>query len=179
MDLATRLTLRDDFTRPDDAPHRQVGARARDAVAAGTYRHAMRLLTVPQPMAAVLAAPGLHGRPVVDRRFTADYRGRIVLVAGDLDRSVMGDPLVRSTLADSGLDVDTLPRRGTAVALATLIDCHQAAGACCAPWGTTYAAFFHLVLDDIRPLTRSLQLPARPGLTPLDGKEHAAVVTAL
>lgn len=139
----------------------------------------MRLLTVPQPTAAALSAPRLHGRPVVNRRFSAEYRGRLVLVGGHLDRSLLQDPLLVSTLADSNVDVNDLPRAGTAVALATLIDSHLSAGACCAPWGTTSPAFFHLVLDDVRPLTGAVGLPLRPGLSPLDPKEHAAVLTAL
>lgn len=137
----------------------------------------MRLLTVPQPMATVLAMPTLHGRPVVNRRFPASYRGPLVLVAGVLDRSALRDVLLASTLADSGLDPGDLPTL-RAVAVAMLVDCHQAAGACCAPWGSTSASFFHLVLDDVRALRETAALPARPGLSELDAKERAAVLTA-
>lgn len=136
----------------------------------------MRLLTVPQPMGTVLSTPGLHGRPVLNRRFPASYRGRLVLVAGYVDRSSMLDPMVRAMLADA--DPAELPTEA-AIAVATLVDCHQAAGACCAPWGTTSSAFFHLVLDEIRALRTPVRLPLRPGLSELDAKEHAAVLTAL
>lgn len=139
----------------------------------------MRLLTVPQPTAALLAVPGLHGRPVVNRRFPASYQGRLVIVAGELDRSLLADPLLKSTLVDSGVDIEQLPRL-TPVAVATLVDCHQAAGACCAPWGTTSSSFFHLVLDDVRPLARRPRgLTARPGLSELDAKQRAEVLTCL
>lgn len=138
----------------------------------------MRLLTVPQPTASVLAVPGLHGRPVINRRFAASYTGPVVLVAGYLDRSQLRDPLVSSTLADSGLTADTLPTEA-AIAAAILIGCHRADGACCAPWGVTSASYFHLVLDEVRPLRDPVKLPLRPGLTPLDAKEHARVLTAL
>jgi hypothetical protein len=140
----------------------------------------MRLLTVPQPMGTVLSRPGLHGQPVLNRRFPVTSRnlGPVVLVAGYLDRSSMADPLVSSTLADAGLAPEQLPTEA-AVAVAVLVDCHQAAGACCAPWGSTSASFFHLVLDDIRPLRAPVRLPLRPGLSELDAKEHAAVLTAL
>ena len=140
----------------------------------------MRLLTVPQPMGTVLAVPGLHGKPVINRRFPVTERnlGPVVLVAGYLERSSLLDPLVVSTLADSGHTVDDLPTEA-AIAVAVLIDCHQAAGACCAPWGTTSASFFHLVLDEVRPLREPVRLPLRPGLSALDPKERAKVLTAL
>lgn len=140
----------------------------------------MRLLTVPQPMGTVLSTPGLHGRPVLSRRFpvTARNYGPVVLVAGYLDRSQLLDPLVVSTLADSGLRADDLPTEA-AIAVAVLVDCHQAAGACCAPWGTTSSSFFHLELEDVRPLREPVRLPMRAGLTPLDAKERARVLTAL
>lgn len=139
----------------------------------------MRLLTVPQPMAAVLTAPGLHGKPVVNRRFTASYTGPVVLVAGDVNRAALHDPLVASTLTDSGLDLDQLPGRGRALAVAILLDCHLAAGACCAPWGNTSPSWWHLVLHEIRPLVRQPLLQARPALTALSGKEYAEVLTSL
>lgn len=139
----------------------------------------MRLLTVPQPMATVLSAPGLHGRPVVNRRFPAPYRGRLVIVAGGLDYSVTADPLLRSTLTDSGLTLDTLPTYA-AVAVATLTDAHQAAGACCAPWGSTSPSWFHLVLDDVEALVAPVRgMSARPGMPEVTPKEHAAVLAAL
>lgn len=156
-----------------------VPVTARDAVAPAPYRHAMRLLTVPQPRLAVLTVPRPIGKPVIDRRFPASYRGRLVLVAGELDRSQLIDPFLVSILDDAGLAAEELPTGGRAVALATLVDCHPAAGACCAPWGTSDRAFFHLVLDDVTPITGPLRLPLRPGLTRLDAKEHAKVLTAL
>lgn len=139
----------------------------------------MRLLTVPQPTASVLAVPGLHGIPVVNRRFLSPYRGRLIIVAGGLDYSVTGDPLLRSTLADSGLDVDTLPTYA-AVAVATLADSHPAAGACCAPWGSTSPSFFHLVLANVQALTRPVRgMSARPGMPEATPREYAEVVTCL
>lgn len=140
----------------------------------------MRLLTVAQPTAALLTVDNLVGHPVVNRRFPVTDRsfGPIVVVAGPLDRSLLSDPMLCSFIVDSDLHVDDLPTSG-AVALATLIDAHPSAGACCAPWGTLAPSWFHLVLDDVRPLARPVKLPGRPGLTALDPKEHAAVLTAL
>jgi hypothetical protein len=141
----------------------------------------MRLLTVPQPRLAVLTVPRPMGKPVIDRRFpvTARNLGPVVLVAGELDRTQLIDPFLASTLDDAGLTPDELPTGGIATARAILVDCHQAAGACCAPWGTSDRSFFHLVLDDVRPLATPVTLPLRPGLTRLDAKEHAKVLTAL
>lgn len=140
----------------------------------------MRLLTVAQPTAALLTVDNLVGHPVVNRRFPVTDRnfGPVVLVAGPLDRSLLGDAMLRSFIADSGQDIEELPTSG-AVALATLVDAHPSAGACCAPWGTLAPAWFHLVLDDIRPLTRRARIPGRPGLSALDAKERAEVLTCL
>lgn len=141
----------------------------------------MRLLTVPQPTGTILSLPGnFHGKRVLNRRFPVTERsyGPVVLVAGYLEPSSLADPLVRSTLAAAGLRADDVPTEA-AIAVAVIVDCHQAAGACCAPWGTTSSSFFHLELDDIRPLRVPVKLPMRAGLTPLDAKERARVLTAL
>jgi hypothetical protein len=134
-------------------------------------------------MATVLSVPGLHGRPVVNRRFPVSYRGRLVIVAGGLDYSVTADPLLRSTLADSGLDIEQLPTYA-AIAVATLVDSHQSGGlpgcpASCVPWGSTSSSFFHLVLDDVRALARPIRgWSARPGMPEATAKEHDAVLAA-
>lgn len=141
----------------------------------------MRLLTVPQPTGTILSLPGnFHGRRVVNRRFAVSDRkyGPVVLVAGYLDPGSQDDPLVRSTLTAAGLAAKDVPTEA-AIAVAVLVDCHQANGACCAPWGSTSSSFFHLELEDIRPLREPVKLPLRAGLTPLDAKEHARVLTAL
>lgn len=134
---------------------------------------------MPQPWASLMSLPGdLHGRRVESRRWPTDYRGRLVLAADGTDHSVLADPLVASTLADSGLEVAELPRWG-AVAMATLTDCHPADGACCAPWGKVGRPWFHLVLADVVPLTRPARVSTRPGLRKLEAWEQAEVLTSL
>lgn len=129
-------------------------------------------------MASIVAAPGqFHGVRVVNRRFPASYRGRLVIVAGRVDRSFLRDPLVASTLTDSGLDVDQLPVEH-ALGFAELIDCHPAAGACCAPWGNTSSSWFHLVLDGIRALATPVRMSIRPGLPEPTRREHNELLAA-
>lgn len=134
---------------------------------------------MPQPWASLMSLPGhLHGKRVDSRRWPTPYRGRLVIAADGTDHSVLADPLVASTLSDSGLDAADLPRWG-ALSMVTLVDCHQAIGACCAPWGRTTGSWFHLVLEDPVPLRRPARVSTRPGLRLLEAWEQAEVLTSV
>jgi hypothetical protein len=130
-------------------------------------------------MAAVLTVGGGHGRPVVNRRFPATYRGPLAILAGGLDYSVTGDRLLVSTLADAGLQVDTLPTYAV-IARAELVDSHRAAGPCCRPWGSTSPSYFHLVLADVRALSEPVRgFVPRPGMPEPTTREHNAILAVL
>lgn len=138
----------------------------------------VRALTVKQPWAWAIA----HGGKTVENRSRgAAWRGTLLIHAG-ASWSARGDsdPRVLAAWQAAGLPtvegrVSMWPKHaplGVVVAVAELVDSHPDAG-CCRPWGESeYAegagrlrtAVHHLVLEDVRPLPRPLQVRGALGL---------------
>jgi hypothetical protein len=126
----------------------------------------LRAITVRQPWASAIA---IGGKSPENRGRNTGLRGEIAIHAGlTLDYAGADDPQVIRVLGPNPLaDVVT----GAIVAVAELVDCHDAeqpllAGAtCCWPWGQRFhndGVAFHLVLADIRAL--AVPVPCRGAL---------------
>lgn len=115
----------------------------------------MRSITVRQPWTSAIA---LGEKTIENRGRNTSLRGEIAIHAGlALDYVGADDPRVIRVLGSEPL-ADAVT--GAIIAVAELIDCHEAetpipAGAtCCWPWGERHnnGRAFHLVLADVRAL---------------------------
>lgn len=127
----------------------------------------MKAITVRPPWARCIA---VGAKTIENRGRNVTYRGEIAIHAGkSADMAGDRDPRVIRQL---GQDPRVGAAVGAVVAVADLVDCHEAQqvtlGACCGPWGDrTYNGqpAFHLVLDNIVMLSRpvycrgALQVP--------------------
>lgn len=153
------MAARDVSALPDDTLMAAVGGMlaaveppAPIDTAALTYD--WRALTLRQPWATWVA---LKAKPTENRTRKTDRRGPVLIHAGlGFDEDAwhrVGVPRKLPLL-------HSLPA-GAIVAVASITDCHEAAG-CCAPWGEAGPGVWHWVLDDVRGLPQPV--PARGAL---------------
>lgn len=141
----------------------------------------IRCITVRQPWAFGIA----HlGKSPENRVRTTSYRGPLGIHAGKAWDAAGGqDSRITSRCGALRPDDDRIVY-GAVIALAQLVDCHEAIGGCCLPWGdrsfTTLGSgptvVFHLVLDYVRPLAEPI--PAR-GQLGLPWRPDAALLADL
>ena len=128
----------------------------------------IKAITVRQPWASCIAHLGPSGKRVENRGRPTSHRGPVAIHAGKTaDLLADTDPRVTHLF---GRDPRVGMPVGAVIAVAQLVDCHQAAGRCCAPWGEAHymtggkmLPAFHLVLADVRRLDRPV--PARGALS--------------
>lgn len=126
----------------------------------------MRAVTVRQPWAGCIAA---GAKPVENRGRLVRYRGEFAIHAGlAVDSAAYDDPRVQDVILGNP---DFRATTGAIVAVADLVDCHEAAPGtyaavtCCQPWGDigyNYGPAFHLIMADIRTLPQPV--PCRGAL---------------
>lgn len=141
------------------------GCRARlvdEAARLGAGNVTMRALSVRQSWAGLIAAVetlGTEAKGTENRSWATKYRGPVFI------HSSAGKPTAAPLRADAtAYEVpDRLRARGALLALATLVDCHEAAGCrMCAPWGEPIG--FHWVFTDVRPLAEPIPAKGALGL---------------
>ena len=139
----------------------------------------MRVLTVQQPAAGAILA---LGKVTENRTWATAYRGPVAIHAG---KAIMppGHPFwrfapYRSALAAATAQQrDALDHRGVIIALADLVDVHEAAStSCCSPWGESEVFAVHWMLENIRPLAVPVAHKGGLGLRHLDEAVEAAVL---
>lgn len=139
----------------------------------------MRCLTIRQPWAWAIAA---GHKTVENRTWGTDYRGPLAIHAGrEFDRRARSSALIRQA-ARAAVEASTygylseVTRCGVVVAVAELVDVHEADG-CCRPWGDHglyvrggrgWRTARHWVLADVRQLDRPLAATGRLGLWDVD-----------
>lgn len=158
----------------------QEPVRRAAAVGACPYRLRMRILTLRQPWASLVAIPDdLDGKRVENRRWPTSYRGELAIHAGkEWDPAADRDPVAIEAMTAHGLTRDSLPT-GVVVALARLQDSHQSEGLCCVPWGRPDDGTFHLLLEQVRPLREPVAITGQLGMRELHAEERDAVRAGL
>lgn len=125
----------------------------------------MRAITIQQPWAGA-AAEGI--KPVDNRARGTTYRGPLAIHASRRP----SDEAIAEVLRITGRTWDDVgsasAQFGVVLAVVDLVDCHRAAGGCCAPWGhavhpgrRVYHAV-HLAWTNVRRLT--VPVPCRGSL---------------
>ncbi|MFI6228574.1 hypothetical protein ACIBCR_14835 [Micromonospora echinospora] len=127
----------------------------------------MKSITIRQPWASAIALDHANAKRIENRVRPTSYRGLVAIHAGKTpDVAADRDPrIVRLFGRDPRVGMPV----GAVIAVAELIDCHQAvwekaSQLCCAPWGEDYLPrAWHLVLDNVRCLPQPV--PARGALS--------------
>lgn len=122
----------------------------------------MKALTVRQPYAWAIAA---GHKPVENRTRPTTHRGPLAIHAGVAWHPAGADDERVNALPRRPAD-ELWTARGGVLAVADLVDCHQEAGGCCAPWGDPGA--WHWVLAAPRPLAELVPATGRLGLWDID-----------
>ncbi|MEV1315324.1 hypothetical protein AB0J14_04485 [Micromonospora arborensis] len=128
----------------------------------------MKAITVRQPWASCIRHEGPEGKRIENRGRPTSHRGQLAIHAGKTpDTLADTDPRITQLF---GRDPRVGMPMGAVLAVAQLVDCHQASGRCCAPWGEAHymtggriLPAFHLVLADVVALPRPI--PARGALS--------------
>lgn len=140
------------------------------------------MLTVQQPAAGAIAS---LGKVIENRTWGTQYRGLIAIHAGL--REMPDDhpfwefrPYKTALAAATAHQRDALDHRGTIIALADLVDVHQAepmSGSwCCEPWGEHGIWSVHWVLENIRPLRTPIKIRGGLGLRGVPGDVASRVL---
>lgn len=146
---------------PDPAFVADCRARLVDeAVRLGVGNVTMRALSVRQSWAGLIAAVetlGPEAKGTENRSWATKYRGPVLIHAA------AGKPTAAPLRPDgTAYEVpERLQARGALLALATLVDCHEAAG-CCGPWGEPTGC--HWIFADVRPLSEPIPAKGTLGL---------------
>lgn len=131
----------------------------------------MRVITLQQPAAGAVVALGKH---IENRTWSTPYRGPIAIHAGaremPADHPFWEFDVYRYALSQATASQrDWIDHRGVILAIAELVDVHEAASTvCCAPWGENGPWSVHWVLEDVRLLTVPLAFKGGLGLRNLD-----------
>jgi hypothetical protein len=131
----------------------------------------MKAITIRQPWASAIARPGPNAKRVENRGRPTTHRGPVAIHAGKTpDTLADQDPRIVRMF---GRDPRVGMPMGAVIAVAELVDCHQATwnpDVCCAPWGEDFyvtptggGRAWHLVLDNVRQLAQPV--PARGALS--------------
>lgn len=139
----------------------------------------MKALTIHQPWAWAIAA---GHKPVENRTWTTTYRGQLAIHAGKTWDPDGDDFIPRYVLPPKWWkEPGTLPR-GAIVAVAELVDVHQAAVVepCCLDWGQVpdgYNPLYHWRLANVRALAEPVPCRGALGLWTAPAFEYPAEVS--
>ena len=127
----------------------------------------IRAITIQQPWASAI----VFGPKWVENRGRMWPLGHYLIHAGKAwDDDAGHDPVCCEWMAMYGSGRDVGYPSGCVIGVARVTDCHRAVGGCCeSPWGwipdpEETERNFHLVLNDVRPLTEPV--PCRGALGP-------------